>query len=97
MALIRTTNGRAGRILVIIDEYTRECLPLYAARIIKHQDVLEKLYELFLSRGIPEHIRSDYAPEFTAKAVRKWLGNLGVRSISAPRRIKRQAKVWRVS
>jgi putative transposase len=78
MALIRTTDGRAVRILVIIDEYTRECLSMYPARSIKHQDVLDQLYELFLSCGIPEYIRSDNAPEFTAKAVRKWLTNLGV-------------------
>jgi len=71
MALIRTRDGRAVRILVIIDEYSRECLSLYAARSIKHQDVLDQLYALFLYRGIPEHIRSDNAPEFTAKAVRK--------------------------
>ena len=79
MALIRTTDGRAMRILVIIDEYTRECLSMYVARSIKHQDVLDQLYGLFLSRGVPKHIRSDYAPEFTAKAVRKWLANLGVK------------------
>ena len=59
MAMIRTTDGRALRILVIIDEYTRECLSMHVARSIKHQDVLDQLYELFLYRGIPEHIRSD--------------------------------------
>jgi transposase InsO family protein len=78
MALIRTTDGRIVRILVIIDEYTRECLFMYAARSIKHQDVLDQLYVLFLCRGIPDYIRSDNAPEFTAKATRKWLANLGV-------------------
>ena len=78
MAQIRTTDGRAVRILVIIDEYTRECLSMHVARSIKHQDVLDQLYELFLRRGIPEHIRSDNAPEFTAKAVREWLAKLGV-------------------
>jgi transposase InsO family protein len=81
MALIRTTDGRALRILVILDEHTRECLSMHVARSIKHQDVLEQLYELFLSRGVPEYIRSDNAPEFTAKAVRKWLANLGVRTL----------------
>jgi putative transposase len=78
MAMIRTTDGRALRILVIIDEYTREYLSMHVARSIKHQDVLDQLYELFLYLGIPEHIRSDNTPEFTAKAVRKWLANLGV-------------------
>jgi len=78
MAMIRTTVGRAVRIPVIIDEYTRECLSMYAARSIKHQDVLDQLYKLFLCRGIPKHIQSDCAAEFTAKTIRKWLANLGV-------------------
>jgi len=79
MALIRTTDGRVVRILVSIDEYTRECLSMHVARSIRHQDVLDQLYELFLRRGTPEYIRSDNnAPEFTAKATRGWLSNLGI-------------------
>ena len=78
MAMIRTTDGRPVRILAIIDEYTRECLSLYVARRIKHQDVLDQLYELFIDRGTPGFIRSDNAPEFTAKAVREWLAHTGV-------------------
>lgn len=81
IAMIRTTDGRELRILVIIDEYTRECLSTYVARRIKSQDVLDQLYELFLSWRTPEHIRSDNAPEFTAKAVREWLGNLEVKTL----------------
>ena len=81
MAIIRTTDGRALRILIIIDEFTRECLSLYAARRINHYDILDQLYELFLKRGTPDHIRSDNGPEFTAKAVRKWLANLGVKTL----------------
>ncbi len=78
MAMIRTTDSRIIRILAIIDEYTRECLSLYVARRIRHQDVLDNLYDLFISRGTPEYIRSDNAPEFTANAVRAWLSHTGV-------------------
>lgn len=56
-----TSDGRPLRILVIIDEFTRECLSMYVSRRIKSQDVLEQLYELFLTRGTPEYIRSDNA------------------------------------
>ncbi len=76
-----TANGKAFRILVIIDEYTRECLAMRVARRITSGDVLEQLYELFLLRGIPEHIRSDNGPEFTAEAVRKWLNRVGVKTL----------------
>jgi putative transposase len=71
----------AFRILVIIDEYTRECLAMLVARHITSVDVIEQLYELFLLRGVPEHIRSDNGPEFTAKAVRSWLNRVGVKTL----------------
>ena len=34
MAMVRTNDGRAVRILIIIDEYTRECLSIYVVRTI---------------------------------------------------------------
>ncbi len=71
-----TANGRAFKMLNIIDEYTRECLAMMVDSHISSQDVIDQLYELFLLRGIPEHIRSDNDPEFTAKRVRDWLANL---------------------
>ena len=77
----RTYNGRAFRILNIIDEFTRECLSLKVNRHISSQDVIDELFNLFIWRGIPEHIRSDNGPEFTAKAVRKWLNRLGVKTL----------------
>ncbi len=40
--------------------------------------MLHCLTELFVCRGVPEHIRSDNGPEFTANAVRNWLGRVGV-------------------
>jgi len=49
MAMIRTTDGRALRILVIIDEFTRECISMCVVRRINHHNALNQLYELFLS------------------------------------------------
>ena len=77
----RATNGKAFRILNIIDEFSRECLAIRIARKISSQDVIDELFKLFIFRGIPEHIRSDNGPEFTSKAVRKWLGKLGVKTL----------------
>jgi putative transposase len=77
----RTHDGRAFRILNIMDEYTRECLAITVERSITAQAVIHKLADLFITRGIPEHIRSDNGPEFTARAVRKWLRDLEVRSL----------------
>ena len=78
---VRTAEGRAFRMLNIIDEYTRECLAILIKRSITSQDVIDRLFELFIFRGIPEHIRSDNGPEFTAKAIRNWLNNLGVKTL----------------
>ena len=66
----RTSDGRPFRILTILDEYSRECLAILVNRRITSQDVIDQLFHLFVFRGIPEHIRSDNGPEFTAKAIR---------------------------
>ncbi len=65
----------------MIDEFTRECLAILVQRRITSEDVLNQLYNLFLFRGVPEHIRSDNGPEFTAKAVRKWLKRMEVKTL----------------
>jgi transposase InsO family protein len=77
----RTTNGKVFRMLNIIDEFTRECLSITGNRKIRAQDVIDALFNLFIVKGIPEHIRSDNGPEFTAKAVRKWLNQLEVKTL----------------
>ena len=77
----RTAEGRAFRILTIIDEYTRECLVISAQRRITSGKVIDQLFYLFIFRGTPEYIRSDNGPEFTAKAVRRWLNNLQVSTL----------------
>ena len=48
---------------------------------ITSEDVIDQLFQLFVFRGIPEHLRSDNGPEFTARAVRGWLGRLGVKTL----------------
>ena len=77
----RTTDGRAFKILDIIDEFTRECLAILVARKIKTQDVIDLLFRLFIFRGVPEHLRSDNGPEFTAKAIRVWLNRIEVTTL----------------
>ncbi len=81
MMMARTHNGKTFRILNIMDEYTRESLCIKVARSITAEDVIHQLADLFVQKGVPEHIRSDNAPEFTAKAIRKWLMNLKVKTL----------------
>lgn len=77
----RTHDGRPLKILTVLDEYTRECLATVVARRLRSDDVLHCLTNLFVTHGTPEHIRSDNGPEFTAKAVRRWLGKIGVTTV----------------
>ena len=77
----RTADGRPIKILTIIDEYTRECLSLLVDRKLNSHSVLDELSNLFLLRGVPEHIRSDNGPEFTAKAVREWIELVGAKTL----------------
>jgi transposase InsO family protein len=74
----RTHDGRALRLLTIVDEYTRESMSIDVERNLTSMNVLERLAELFVWRGTPMYLRSDNGSEFTAAVVRKWLANVGV-------------------
>ena len=77
----RTHDGRALKLLTVLDEHTRECLAIVVARKIRSHDVLEVLADLFVRHGPPEYLRSDNGPEFTAKLVRRRLGRVGVETL----------------
>jgi len=76
----RTSDGKVIKMLNIIDEYSRECLAIDVGRHLTSTEVLYKLSELFIIHGIPDYIRSDNGSEFTAKAIRKWLQRVGVKT-----------------
>ena len=65
----------------MIDEYTREFLAVKVARKLNHEDVQNCLAELFCSRCVPIHIRSDNGSEFIAHTLRNWLANLNVKTL----------------
>ena len=77
----RTHDGQSLRLLVVVDEWTRECLSIDVARQLGSDDVLERLSWLMATHGVPDHVRSDNGSEFTAKAVRAWLGKVGVKTL----------------
>jgi putative transposase len=55
----QTHDGRRIRLMTLIDEYTRECLAIRVARRINSLGVIETMADVMLTRGVPEHIRSD--------------------------------------
>jgi len=73
-----THDGRVIKMLTIIDEFSRECLAIDVSRKLNSLNVLEKLADLFLERGVPKYIRSDNGPEFIAKRLQEWFKKLKV-------------------
>ncbi|MCA9469190.1 MAG: hypothetical protein KC643_27615 [Nitrospira sp.] len=52
-------DGRLLKMLVVVDEYSRECLVIEVRRCLTSQGVQEALGGLFLPHGCPAYIRSD--------------------------------------
>ena len=79
-----TAGGQPLKWLAITDEYTRECLALEVDRSGHRPQggpadrVLDVLANLFLTRGVPGHIRSDNGPEFIAKVIRRYSQRAGL-------------------
>ena len=69
----RTSDGRALKILSVIDEYTRRCLRIEVERRMTGTDVVRILEALMAVHGVPGHVRCDNGPEFACSAVRAWL------------------------
>ena len=76
-----TRHGKAFKSLVVLDEFTRECLSLEADRSITSDRVLDMLVQLFVDRGVPKHLRCDNGPEFIAKSLRKHLENTDIETL----------------
>jgi transposase InsO family protein len=76
----RTHEEKKYRMLNVVDEFTRECLSIRVNRRLNSTDVIDVLSDLFILRGVPEHIRSDNGPEFVAKAVQKWIHAVGAKT-----------------
>ena len=56
--------------MVVIDEYTRQCIAIHTARRIRAKDAIDVFADLMEIHGIPEHIRADNGPEMVAKCLR---------------------------
>jgi transposase InsO family protein len=67
----RTAKGQPLKWFAVTDEFTRECLAMEVDRGITAEQVVDVLKNLFWTRGVPRHIRSDNGPEFIAQAIRR--------------------------
>lgn len=77
-----TASGSSLKMLVVEDEYTRECLALEVrGGRFGGQAVAGVLTELFMIRGVPKAIRSDNGGEFVGGAVSAILAAAGVEAL----------------
>ena len=73
------TSRQRFRLLVVIDEYTRELLALRVARSFHAADVVRILDEVRREVGrAPKQVRCDNGPEFIADELAAWSGEHGV-------------------
>ena len=77
----KLSNGRAYKMLTVMEEYTRQALLVYVADKMSSADVLEVLYPLIIKHGKPEFIRSDNGPEFASEIFQSWLKRVGINPI----------------
>ena len=71
-------NGRAFRILTIVDCHSRESLATVPRPSFRAQQVVEILNGLMQTRGKPHAIRCDNGPEFAGRVLDQWAYGNGV-------------------
>jgi putative transposase len=65
-------DDRRLRVLVILENYTRECLALDANARIRGIDVVTALERITSLAGFPKRIKVDNGPEFISKDLDRW-------------------------
>lgn len=69
----QTVSGYTIKFLVIIDEFTKQCLQIVAAKRIDSKRIIKELQKLFFLNGKPVFIRSDNGPEFIANRLKEYI------------------------
>ena len=67
-----TATGQRYRVLVVLDEGTRECLATEVDSSLGGQRVVRVLNRIASERGYPKEILSDNGPEFASIALSQW-------------------------
>jgi len=76
----RTERRGVLKMLVVLDEYTRECLAIKVGQRLGSEGVLATLDDLFRQHGAPEYLRSDNGGEFIATQLQEWLARRGTKT-----------------
>jgi putative transposase len=74
----RLPDGRWIRVLTVVDQFTRECVTLFADNALSGEKVATALDKVIALRGAPASITVDNGTEFTSKALDLWAYRNGV-------------------
>lgn len=77
--LDRLEDGRAFRLLNVIDDFNREGLAIEADFSLPGERVVRALDQVIEWRGLPAVIRCDNGPEYVSEPVRAWAKRRGIR------------------
>ena len=77
----RLTDHRWFRVLTVIDQFTRECLLLYADVSMSGAKVAAALAPIVRKRGAPQSITCDNGSEFSSKAMDTWAWQAGIQLV----------------
>ena len=73
------SDGRAIKLLTVVDEWTRKCFRIEVDTSINGVRVAKILSEISQTQGLPEIIIIDNGPEFISNALDSWAYHRGVK------------------
>jgi len=74
----RVADGRAFRILTVVDQFTRECLCLLPDQSLTGGKVAHALEPIVAQRGVPRAITVDNGSEFASRVMDAWAYRHGI-------------------
>jgi putative transposase len=77
----RTEADRLLKILIVLDEWSRECHRIRVGLNMDADGVIDTIEWLFQEHGSPQFIRSDNGPEFIARKIQEWLQAKGATTV----------------
>ena len=77
----KLSNGRPYKMLMVLDEYTRQALVVHVGLTLGSAEVLEALYLPIIKHEKPACIRSDNGPEFVSEIFQAWLKRVSIEPI----------------
>jgi signal peptidase I len=79
----QTSDGQLIEVLTIVDGYTMECLSILVERRVSLENIIDRLFDLFVLREVPRQIVLGCGLESVSRAVAEWLSQLPVETIVA--------------